>query len=314
MTYQWRQEQAVEHQNYAGTCPIGRPLANTQIYILDSNLHPVPIGVSGEVYIGGNGVGRGYLNRPDATAEKFMPHPFSLQPGARLYKTGDLARYLPDGNIEFLGRSDNQVKIRGFRIEPGEIETLLAENPAVQDAVVVVREDVPGDKRLVAYVIPAQEQPPGARELRDALKGKLPEYMIPAAFVPVECFPLTPNGKIDRRAFPHPDWSQSQRTHDILAPRTSIERTLTEVWSEVLEIEHVSIDDNFFEIGGHSLSGMRIISRLQDILNISLPLHTLFESPTVEKLARAIETLQWAVQNRQALTPTDEDNREVFVL
>lgn len=314
VTYQWKQKQAVEHQNYARTCPLGRPLVNTQIYILDSNLQPVPIGVSGEVYIGGNGVGRGYLNRPDATAEKFLPHPFTQQSGARLYKTGDLARYLPDGNIEFLGRSDHQVKIRGFRIEPGEIETLLSKNPVVQDAVVLVREDIPGDKRLVAYVIPAQGEHPAYRELRNALTEKLPEYMIPAAFITLKSFPLTPNGKLDRHAFPRPDWSQRQGKHGIVAPRTSTERILVEIWADVLELELVSIDDNFFEIGGHSLSGMRILSRLQDLLNISLPLHTLFESPTVERLARAIEMLQWAVQNRQPLTSIDEGEREVFVI
>lgn len=314
MTYQWRQEQLVWHQNYAVTCPIGRPLANTQIYILDSNLQPVPIGVTGEVYIGGNGLARGYLNRPDATAEKFLPHPFSSQPGARLYKTGDLARYLPDGNIEFLGRSDHQVKIRGFRIELREIETLLATSPVVQDVVVLAREDAPGDKRLVAYILPASGQHPTSRALRNTLIEKLPDYMIPAAFIPVERFPLTPNGKIDRRAFPPPDWSQRQGKHEMVAPRTSTERILAEIWADVLEREHVSIDENFFEIGGHSLSGMRILSRLQDILNISLPLHILFESPTVERLAHSIETLQWAIQHRQVLTPTDEGECEVFVL
>lgn len=293
---------------------IGRPLPNIQVYILNRDDQPVPIGVSGELYIGGPGLARGYLNRPDMTSEKFLPHPFSQRPDARLYKTGDLARYLPDGNIEFLGRSDRQVKIRGFRIELGEIEMVLSENPMIQDAVVVMREDVPGDKRLVAYVIPAQRQHPKSWELRDALKEKLPEYMIPAAFIPLKSFPLTPNGKIDCSAFPRPDWSQKWEKHVIIAPRTPIEQMLVGIWAEVLELKHVSIDDNFFEIGGHSLAGMRILARVQDLLNISLPLHTLFESPTVESLTHSIETVQWAAQNRRPLTLPDEGEREVFVL
>ncbi|GAK55072.1 peptide synthetase [Candidatus Vecturithrix granuli] len=296
------------------TPTIGRPLSNIQVYILDPSCQPVPVGISGELYIGGVGLARGYLKRADTTAEKFVPHPFSSQPGARMYKTGDLARYLPDGNIEFLGRSDHQVKIRGFRIEPGEIETIISENPLVQDAVVLVREDIPGDKRLVAYVIPAQGEHPTSRELRNALTEKLPGYMIPAAFIQVERFPLTPNGKIDRRAFPPPDWSQRQGKYDIVAPRTSTERILAEIWTEVLEIEHISIDDNFFEIGGHSLSGMRILSRLQAILHISLPLHTLFESPTVESLARAVDAVHWAIQHQQEPSSPADNEREVVVL
>jgi amino acid adenylation domain-containing protein len=266
--------------------PIGRPIANTQIYLLDATLQPVPVGVPGELYIGGVSLAQGYLNRPDLTAEKFILHPFSSEPGERLYKTGDLARYLPDGNIEFLGRTDHQVKIRGFRVEPGEIEIVLGQHIAVQQAVVVAREDVSGgNKRLVAYVVSAQEQSPTVSELRNFLKEKLPDYMVPSAFVMLDTLPLTPNGKIDRRALPAPDTARPELERTYVAPRTLIEQTLTEIWTEVLRIEQVGIYDNFFELGGHSLLATQVISRVREAFQAEIPLRSLFEAPTVADLA-----------------------------
>ena len=273
----------------SGLVPIGRPIANTQLYILDRSLQPVPIGVAGELHIGGDGLARGYLNRPDLTAQKFIPNPFSDEPGARLYKTGDLARYLPDGNIEFLGRIDNQVKIRGFRIELGEIEAVLRQNRAVQDAFVIDQEYDPGDKRLVAYVIPSQKQVLPTSQLRRYLKQKLPDHMVPSAFVLLEALPLTTNGKVDRRALPSPDSTRADLEEDFVAPRTPVEKVLAEIWTEVLGVERVGIHDKFLELGGHSLLAIRIVSRLRDTLKVELPISSLFASPTVAELAQRIE-------------------------
>ncbi|MGH7830815.1 MAG: amino acid adenylation domain-containing protein, partial [Candidatus Binatia bacterium] len=213
--------------------PIGRPIANTDIYLLDRHLHPVPIGVAGEIHIGGAGLARGYLNRPDLTAEKFIPNPFSTEPGARLYKTGDRARYLPDGNIEFLGRIDSQVKVRGFRIELGEIETLLADHPGARQSVAIVREDEPGQKRLVAYLVAKREFALTTSDLRGYLKDKLPEYMIPSAFVMLDALPLTPNGKVDRKALPAPDHSRPEQENPFVPPSTAAEKTIAEIWAQV---------------------------------------------------------------------------------
>jgi amino acid adenylation domain-containing protein len=374
---------------------IGCPIDNTQVYILDSHLQPVPIGVSGELHIGGDGLARGYLNRPELTAEKFIPNPFSDEPGSRLYKTGDLARYLPDGNIEFLGRIDHQVKIRGFRIELGEVETALSQHSNVREAIVTVREDVPGDKRLVAYItsnlmpdrLPYQSeclleingntlklrtedisnsgiglvdapamtehtpvrlhlllpeaneaqwfegkvawsrsssvgiqlhltpteqtlldqsitylletqglwkiwQRTIAQSLRQYLKGKLPDYMIPSAFVLMQNLPLTPNGKIDRRALPAPDRAHNQQEEHFAAPRTPTEVAIAAIWAEVLEFQSVAIHDNFFELGGHSLLAVQIISRIRAAFAIDLPLSCLFESPTIAGLSQAIASIQ----------------------
>jgi acyl-coenzyme A synthetase/AMP-(fatty) acid ligase len=243
--------------------PIGRPIANTQVYILDTSLQPVPIGVPGELHIGGVALARGYLNRPELTAATFIPHPFSTEPGARLYKTGDLARYLPDGNIEFLGRLDYQVKIRGFRIELGEIESLLSHHPAIREAVVVAREDKPGDRRLVAYLRPHQQACPTSAELRSFLTQKLPDYMVPSAFVFLDALPLTANGKIDRRALPAPDQRRRELEETYVAPRSPLEELLAKVWQEVLGVERVSVYDNFFNIGGHSLLSMRVIASVE---------------------------------------------------
>jgi thioesterase domain-containing protein/acyl carrier protein len=264
---------------------IGRPIANTQIYILNSFLHPVPIGVQGELYIGGAGVARGYLNRPELTAEKFIPDPFSTAPGARMYKTGDLACYRPDGNIEFLGRADHQVKIRGFRIELGEIEAVLGQHPAVREAVVVAREDSPGEKRLVAYVVAEREPLPTTTDLRHFLKEKLPEYMVPAIFVLLDALPLMPNGKIDRRALPSPDRSRPELDKAFVAPRDDLELQLAHIWEEVLGVRPVGLRDNFFELGGHSLLAVRLFALIEKRLGKKLPLTAIFQGATVEHLA-----------------------------
>ncbi|MBW4635809.1 MAG: amino acid adenylation domain-containing protein [Iphinoe sp. HA4291-MV1] len=270
--------------------PIGRPIANTQIYILDDNLQPVPIGVAGELYIGGAGVARGYLNRPDLTLLKFILDPFSPESQARLYKTGDLARYLPNGNIQFLGRRDRQVKIRGFRIEPGEIETVLSTHPQVQQAVVVIREDKPVNKSLVAYLVSDRESL-SSSQLRDFLKQKLPEYMIPSAFVMLEAMPLTPSGKVDRKALPAPDRELSSEDNFVL-PRTPTEEAIAHIFTSVLGLQQISIHDNFFEIGGHSLLATQVISRLRETFKVELPLRRLFELPTVAQLSQTISEFE----------------------
>ncbi|MEH1827041.1 MAG: amino acid adenylation domain-containing protein [Nostoc sp.] len=296
---------------------IGRPIANTQIYILDQNLQPLPVGVPGELHIGGAGLARGYLNRPELTQEKFIPNPFGRSRGAgeqggkgaeilpnpqspvpnpqypipspRLYKTGDLARYLPDGNIEYLGRIDNQVKIRGFRIELGEIEAALSQHSDVQTSVVIVREDIPGNKRLVAYIVPRPQVTPTVSVMRSFLKEKLPEYMVPSAIAILESLPLTPNGKIDRRALPEPS---SELSDKYVAPRTPIEEILALIWQEVLKVELVGRYDNFFELGGHSLLGTQFISRVRSRLKVEIPLRSLFAAPTIAELAPSIQQLQ----------------------
>ncbi|MBW4678523.1 MAG: amino acid adenylation domain-containing protein [Microcoleus vaginatus WJT46-NPBG5] len=275
------------------TVPLGRPIANTQIYILDSHQQPVPLGVAGELYIGGDNLARGYLNRPELTTEKFIANPFKPQSDARLYKTGDLARYLPDGNIEFLGRIDSQVKIRGFRIELGEIEATLRQHPEVEQAVVIDWEDVAGDKRLVAYIVPKEEliasksnlENLNLSELRTFLQEKLPAYMVPAAFVILKILPLTANGKIDRQKLSTADKACLFSTETFVAPRTPIEEKLADIWAEVLRLEKISIYDNFFELGGHSLLATQVISRLRQAFQIELPLTHLFEFPTVADLA-----------------------------
>jgi len=273
----------------SGPVPIGRPIGNTQIYILGTYFAPVPIGVIGEIHIGGDGLARGYINRPEATKEKFIANPFSRDPDSRLYKTGDLGRYLPDGNIEFLGRIDNQVKVRGYRIELGEIEVVLGQHPMVQSSVVVVREDTPGDKRLVAYAVGQQGESFDAAEIRKYLKQKLPEYMIPSAFVLLDELPLTPNGKVDRKALPAPDQDRPELGNIYQAPRTPVEEALASIWCELLKVDKVGIHDNFFELGGHSLLATQAVSRMRDALRKTIPLRNLFEAPTVSALALLIE-------------------------
>ena len=270
--------------------PIGRPVANTQIYILDGRLEPVPIGVAGELHIGGVQVARGYVNRPELTAEKFIRDPFSAQEHARLYKTGDLARFRADGAIEYLGRLDHQIKLRGFRIELGEIETVLLTHPQVREAVVLAREDTPGDKRLVAYVVWAEGGAASSSELREHLKQRLPEYMVPAAFVELEALPLTPNGKVDRKRLPAPERSLSDAERYV-APRSQLERKLAEIFADVLRVERVGIHDNFFALGGHSLLATRLVSAVRSTLDVDLPLRTVFQRPTVAELAQELTHL-----------------------
>jgi acyl-coenzyme A synthetase/AMP-(fatty) acid ligase/acyl carrier protein len=271
-----------------GPQTIGRPISNTQIYILDGNLNPVPVGISGELHISGKGLARGYLNRPDLTAEKFIPNPLSSEPSTCLYRTGDLARYLPDGNIEFLGRIDHQIKLRGFRIELGEIEAVLSSYDGVADTVVLAREDVAGDKQLVAYIVSNKEGAPTTQDLRNYLKQKLPGYMVPSAFVFLESLPVTPNGKVDRIALPLPDQSRPELEENYVAPRTSIEEALAGIWAEILKLERVGIHDNFFDLGGHSLLATQVISRVRRAFQVEIPLRAMFEKPTVEELAIAI--------------------------
>ena len=272
--------------------PIGYPIANTQIYILDFHLQPVPIGVSGELYIGGHCLARNYLNRPELTAEKFIPNPFSEELDARLYKTGDLACYLPDGAINFLGRIDNQVKIRGFRIELGEVEANLAKHPAVKQVVAMAREDEPGNKRIVAYVVPEKVFKPSTSGLRDFLKKKLPEHMIPLVFIMLESMPLTPNGKVDRKALPAPDQKRPELEKVFAAPGTPTEIKLAEIWGRLLNLKEVGVNDDFFELGGHSLLCTQLISRIRDAFHVDLPLRIVFESPFLAEIAQEIEQIK----------------------
>ncbi|MFN6563694.1 MAG: non-ribosomal peptide synthetase [Nostoc sp. ChiSLP01] len=296
--------------------PIGRPIANTEIYILDTYFQPVPIGVTGELYISGDGLAREYLNRSELTAERFITHTFSNQSKTRLYKTGDLARYGTDGNIEFLGRIDNQVKIRGFRIELSEIEAVLSQHLGVRETVVIASEDVPDDKYLVAYIVADREQIPSqniqtfASLLREFLQEKLPEYMIPRAYAILESLPLTPNGKIDRRALPTPE-TISFNYQDYVAPRSQLEELLAEIWAKVLGKEQVGIRDNFFELGGHSLLATVLTSRIRDTFQIDLPVRNLFEAPTVEQLAKYIDAKSWVAKGRSQTETTGKEREEV---
>jgi hypothetical protein len=280
-------------ESSAPVVSIGRPIANTRVYILDGRGEPVPEGVAGELYIGGAGVARGYLNRPELTAERFLQDPFAQEGGARMYRTGDLGRWLPDGNIQFLGRNDWQVKIRGFRIELGEIEARLAAHPAVREAVVVVvREDSLGDKRLAAYVVLAGEPACTTAELRDYLKQKLPDYMVPAAWVVLPALPLTPNGKLDRKALPAPE-AEAYSPRGYEAPQGETETILAGLWAEVLKLDRVGRHDNFFEWGGHSLLATQLISRIRGVLGVDVPLRSLFERPTVAGFSEYIEAIRW---------------------
>ncbi len=268
--------------------PIGRPIPNAKVYVLDDHLRLLPIGFAGTLYIGGVGLARGYIGRPDLTAEKFIPDPFSGALGARIYKTGDLARYLPDGNIEFLGRSDDQVKIRGFRIELGEIAAALRQHPAVRDAVVLAQNGH-GEQRLVAYLAGDGDTRLTANELRGFLKDKLPEHMMPAVFVLLDALPLTANGKIDRRALPTPDGQRQELDEEFLASRTATEELLAEIWGRVLGVERVGIYDNFFHLGGHSLLATQVVSRIRETFQVEMPLRCMFEAPTVAGLAETID-------------------------
>jgi acyl carrier protein len=270
-----------------GRANIGRPLWNEKIYILDSYGQPAPIGVTGELHVGGAGVGRGYLNRPELTAEKFVSNPF--EPGTRLYKTGDLARYWAGGAIEFLGRRDHQVKIRGFRIELGEIESVLRQHPNVANAVVTVLENVAGGKQLVAYLVAKEGPAPVGTELRGFLKKTLPEHMIPSRYVELAELPLTPNGKVDRRGLPVPEERDENEARPESEPGTATEMALAEIWGEVLGRSRVGVDENFFASGGHSILAIQVMGRVQERFECDLPLRRLFENPTIRDLARVIE-------------------------
>jgi acyl-coenzyme A synthetase/AMP-(fatty) acid ligase len=261
-----------------------------QLYALDAALRPVPVGVAGELHIGGIQVGRGYAGRPDLTAERFIQDPFSEIAGARLYKTGDLVRQLPEGTIEYLGRSDFQVKFRGYRVELGEIEATLDTHPAVAQSAVLVREDRPGDQRLVAYVVARGEAPPAVGELTQHLSRQLPQYMVPAAFVFLEALPLTASGKVNRKALPEPERSGADEA-GYIAPRTPTEKIVAGIWAEVLGLERVGMRDEFFQIGGHSLLAMRVVSRVRQALDIELPVRELFAASTVESIAVILDTL-----------------------
>ncbi|HEX6047359.1 MAG TPA: amino acid adenylation domain-containing protein, partial [Pyrinomonadaceae bacterium] len=273
----------------SATVPIGYPIGNTQVYVLDSNLQPVPIWGAGEVYIGGFNVARGYHQSPELTAEKFIANPFATEPGARLYRTGDLARYLPNGLVEFLGRRDHQVKVRGFRIELGEIEATLSSHPLVQQSTILVREDEGGEARLIAYFVPAQEPRPAGEELRRWMDQRLPHYMVPSAFVTLEQMLLTPNGKVDRQALLALDPGHVDR-RAFVPPRTVVEEVIAGIWMEILRAGQVSIHDSFFEIGGHSLLATQMISRLRSVFHIELPVRRVFEHPTLAELATSVET------------------------
>jgi amino acid adenylation domain-containing protein len=275
----------------AGPATIGRPVANTRIYLLDANQQLVPIGVPGELYLGGAGLARGYLQRPQLTAKAFIPDPFGLQGNGRLYKTGDLARYLADGNIEYLGRLDNQVKLRGFRIELAEIEGNLLIHPQIHQAVVIASGTEHGDQQLVAYIVAAGEAP-ADNELRAHLRRNLPDYMIPSAFVLLEALPLTSSGKVNRLALPRPTGAQLAIGKDFVAPRTDAEKQLAIIWIEVLKRDRVGVNDNFFEIGGHSLLATQVISRVRKRFQVEMPLRTMFEAPTVASLAAVLEVQQ----------------------
>jgi amino acid adenylation domain-containing protein len=275
-----------------GSPSIGRPISNTKLYVLDDNMQPLPIGVPGELHVGGVSLAEGYLNRPELTAERFVRDPFSDDPEARLYKTGDLVRYREDGNLDFMGRIDHQVKLRGFRIELGEIEAVLRQHDDVNEAVTMARDDIPGGEGLVAYFMLADGAEPETEELRGFLRKKLPEYMVPSFFVPMEQFPVTPAGKVDRRALPAPDGTRVAQSREYVAPRTEMEEKLLHISADLLQVERVGVYDSFFELGGHSLLATQFISRVREALGVEVPLRTIFEHPRVAELAEYIEVLR----------------------
>lgn len=297
-------------QSASASPPIGRPIANTQIYLLDANLQLVPVGIPGEIYIGGDGLARGYLNRPDATSDRFVSHDVGEGQRVRLYRTGDLGRYLPDGTLEYLGRRDYQVKVRGYRIELGEIEAVLARHPALAEIVVAARDDSPGGKYLVAYLVARRSPPPSHGELRSFLSDTLPAYMVPTVFVWLDHLPLTPNGKVDRAALPAPDEGRLDVRKAVEVPTTQAERHVAGIWSELLGIKQVGLQENFFELGGHSLLAMQVISRVRRTLQVEVPLRALFERPTVAGLASLIEELTVADGELPA-APIPRRRREV---
>jgi natural product biosynthesis luciferase-like monooxygenase protein len=292
--------------------PVGRPIANTEIYVLDHNLLPVPVGIAGELMIGGAGVARGYLGRPELTGERFIRNPFRGNGAARLYRTGDLARYLPDGNLELLGRLDHQVKIRGHRVELGEIEALLNEHPAVRESVVIAKEAATGEKKLVAYLVARDGQRPTRHQVRQYLQDKLPEYMVPAEVVFMNTFPQTPNQKVDRKALPAPEAGAHEAGAGFDPPATAMEEAVAGLWGELLSLQRIGRSDNFFELGGHSLLAMQLVSRVREHFGVDLSLKSLFERPTVAGLAEAIDALAWSASAKGPVHAV-EDREEVAV-
>lgn len=296
---------------YTGSVPIGRPIANTQLYVLDPSLEPVPPGITGELYIGGAGVARGYLNRPELTSERFLPDPFSGVPGSRIYKTGDLVRYRSDAVLEYLGRADDQIKIRGYRIEPGEIEAVLAAQPQIQSNAVVAREDEAGKKLLVAYVVPRKGDIPSTDVLRTHLRERLPEHMVPAQFVYLDALPLTPNGKVDRKAFPAP-------SRDGLCigkggtPRTKTEIVVAAIWTALLKVDGIGIHDDFFDLGADSLTATGLVAQFRAAFGVDLSLASLFERPTIAGMAEIIDLLALTTCGHDSTTGTAQ--REQFIL
>lgn len=295
----------------SGSVPIGRPIANTQLHVLDQNMQPVAPGAMGELYIGGVGVARGYLNRAELTAERFLPDPFSGVSGARLYKTGDLARYREDGTLEYLGRADDQVKVHGYRIELGEIEATLSAQPGVKSCAVVVREDEQGNKQLVGYVVSRAGEVPGTDELRGFLREKLPQYMIPARFVYLDELPLTPNGKVDRKALPAPPTITSGAGKGG-EPRTNTAKTIAAFWSELLKVDGIGIEDDFFDLGGDSLIATGLVARLRATFGVEIRLASLFEQPTIAGLSEAVDML--VLTSRRPDAQTASVQREEFDL
>ncbi|MGH7824202.1 MAG: non-ribosomal peptide synthetase [Candidatus Binatia bacterium] len=287
-----------------GDClPIGRPITNTQAYVLDENLKILPVGVTGELHIGGAGLARGYLNLPELTAEKFIPNPLNDETGERLYKTGDLARYLPDGNVEFLSRIDDQVKIRGYRIEIDEIETALRHYPVVDEAVVIAREDKPGEKQLVAYLVVDNAKRPSPEALKSFLRHRLPDYMLPAAFVILKHLPVTPGGKLDRRQLPPPARTRAELGKGIVPPTNELEFRLVEIWEALLGVKPIGIRDDFFELGGHSLLEVRLVAEVEKRLGVTLPLTTLYYTRTIERLARVLNHRRQSQRTNSLIQP-----------
>jgi amino acid adenylation domain-containing protein len=296
---------------HSGSMPIGRPIANTQLYVLDPTLKPVPPGVMGELYIGGVGVARGYLNRPELTAERFLPDPFRGVPGARLYKTGDLARYRMDGTLEYLGRSDDQVKVRGYRIELGEIEATFAAHAKVKSCAVVAREDEPGHKQLVGYLIAADANAPSTDDLRLFLKERLPEYMVPSRFVFLDSLPLTVNGKVDRKALPAP-YIKPSGIGNGGTPRTETAKVVAALWSELLHLDGIGLDDDFFDLGGDSMTAVAFVTRLRAAFDCDPGLATLFERPTIGGVSEAVDKLM--LTSRGVGRAAESAKREEFEL
>ena len=293
------------------TVPIGRPIPNTRMYVLDENLEPVPIGIVGELYVGGAGLARGYRNRPDLTAERFVPDPFRGG-GERLYRTGDRVRHRPDGDLEYMSRADEQVKLRGFRVEPGEVEAELRAHPAVQDAAVVLK----GRRRSASRGLPGRERPAKRRRPRSFgrfLRKTLPDFMIPSTFVTLGALPLSPNGKVDRQALPEPDSDRPGHEKPYVAPRDVVEVKLARLWEKILDVESVGVQDDFFELGGHSLLAVRLLSQIEQVFGRQLPLAVVFDAPTVGQLASLLRAEAWS-PSWQSLVPIQAERLPTAVL